>query len=711
MVWKKEYAEKIYAGVTGKLLGVYLGRPVEGWSYEKITDTFGEISYYIHNKLNLPLIVADDDLSGTFGFFRAVEDCGGRKVTSEDIGNSWLNYIIENRSILWWGGLGNSTEHSAYLMLKKGIKAPRSGAARSIGKVMSEQIGAQIFMDAYAMMCPGDPEQAAWYVEQCARVSHDGLAVDAARFLGAMESMAFDEKDVDKIMDTCQRFIEMEDIRRLLGDVRNLCAGTKDYREAHKWLEENYGYRNFYGPCPMMSNHAMVLASILLGGDDFQKSLKIATTSAWDTDCNAGNVGCFNGIRLGLDAMDRGADLRTPVADRLYIITSDGGAGITDAVAESRKIIKAAMDLSAAGHTSCQEDRQQDYTIPRERYAFEQRGSLQGFMECPLFEGQGGRVSVSNNSRTGGVPGLRLDFRALAEGAPANVSVATFLNHHEVYSNYETYVSPTLYSGQTIKTVLYAPEENSLQLRLCVHYVDAGDKMQVIYSPCYRLEKGDNVLEWEVPDTGGMPVCRFGYEFGSTFRYSSYVIIRSADWNNTPRRFCQEGILMKDMWDLNPFWSQAFVASARNFSPNLNCTYCISHDEGEGLATIGTSDFTDYRVTSCLKMSLHSKAGLVARSKGHRRFYGAVVSGMDTVRIIKRCDDELKVLGEAHFDYEEFKEYELAFKVKGQDLELSIGGTAVLACRDEENPYKNGGAGFLVDTGSMFIRGFCLERV
>ncbi len=33
---------QIYAGVLGKIIGVYLGRPVEGWSYEKIQDTFGE---------------------------------------------------------------------------------------------------------------------------------------------------------------------------------------------------------------------------------------------------------------------------------------------------------------------------------------------------------------------------------------------------------------------------------------------------------------------------------------------------------------------------------------------------------------------------------------------------------------------------------------------------------------------------------------------
>ena len=36
----ERYKEKIYAGVLGKIIGVYLGRPIEGWSYEKICRTF-----------------------------------------------------------------------------------------------------------------------------------------------------------------------------------------------------------------------------------------------------------------------------------------------------------------------------------------------------------------------------------------------------------------------------------------------------------------------------------------------------------------------------------------------------------------------------------------------------------------------------------------------------------------------------------------------
>ena len=183
----KAYRDKIYAGVLGKMIGVYLGRPVEGWPYQSIRDRFGEISYYVNQELDLPLIVADDDLSGTFAFFRTMEDNGfPEDLTPEQIGKSWLNYIIENRSILWWGGLGNSTEHTAYLRLKSGIPAPESGSIRQNGPVLAQQIGAQIFMDAYAMMCPGDPERANRLVRACASVSHDGVALDAAGFLGAL---------------------------------------------------------------------------------------------------------------------------------------------------------------------------------------------------------------------------------------------------------------------------------------------------------------------------------------------------------------------------------------------------------------------------------------------------------------------------------------------------------------------------------------------
>ena len=123
-----DYVERVYAGVLGKIIAVYLGRPIEGWSYELIKERFGEINYYVHEALGVPLIVTDDDLSGTFTFVRAMPDYGNSPdLTPIQIGQTWLNYIVEGKTILWWGGIGDVTEHTSYLRLKNGIQPPRSG--------------------------------------------------------------------------------------------------------------------------------------------------------------------------------------------------------------------------------------------------------------------------------------------------------------------------------------------------------------------------------------------------------------------------------------------------------------------------------------------------------------------------------------------------------------------------------------------------------
>ena len=72
----EDFAERVYAGVLGKLIGVYLGRPFEGWSNKRIEETLGDITDYVHEQLKVPLIVTDDDITGTLTFIRAFEDYG-----------------------------------------------------------------------------------------------------------------------------------------------------------------------------------------------------------------------------------------------------------------------------------------------------------------------------------------------------------------------------------------------------------------------------------------------------------------------------------------------------------------------------------------------------------------------------------------------------------------------------------------------------------
>jgi len=252
-----QYLEKVYSGVLGKIIGVYLGRPFEKWEHEHITNILGDINYYVHEKLNVPLIVTDDDISGTFTFIRALEDYGfSKQVTPAQIGHTWLNYIVEGKSILWWGGMGNSTEHTAFIRLKNGIEAPKSGSMELNSRVVSEQIGAQIFIDAWAMVSPGDPELAVEFAKKAASVSHDGEAIYGAQVIAAMESQAFVESDRQKLIEIALSFIPKESlIYKMIQDLLELHIKEPDWRKALGFLSKHYGNDIYGGGCHMIPNH------------------------------------------------------------------------------------------------------------------------------------------------------------------------------------------------------------------------------------------------------------------------------------------------------------------------------------------------------------------------------------------------------------------------------------------------------------------------
>src|SRR3989304_949111 len=265
-----DYAERVYAGVLGKMIGVYLGRPFEGWTYERIMAQLGEVHYYVNERHEVPLkhrllIVTDDDLSGTFTFLRALPDYGNtRYLTPAQIGQTWLNSLVEGPTTLWWAGLGNSTEPTAYLRLKSGLPAPHSGSIATNGQVTAEQIGAQIFVDGWAMVAPGDPVLAADLARRAASVSHDGEAIYAAQLLAAIEAQAFVESDLDPLLDTGLALIPRDCvIYRLVNDVREWHAEFPDWRAARAHIAAHYGYDQYPGNCHVVPNHALIHLGLL----------------------------------------------------------------------------------------------------------------------------------------------------------------------------------------------------------------------------------------------------------------------------------------------------------------------------------------------------------------------------------------------------------------------------------------------------------------
>lgn len=693
-----EYRERVYAGVLGKLIGVFYGRPVEGWPYEKIKDTFGIIERYIYREAGTPLIVADDDVAGTFTFLNAVEDCRDvRALTAQDFGEAWLDYVIEDKTIFWWGGLGRSTEHTAYLRLKAGIKAPLSGSIQTNGQAVAEQIGAQIFMDALAMMCPNDPETARYLVKQLAGVSHDGIAVESACFLAGMEAMAYGERDIVKLIDNSRKLGMSDRMKKIVTDVSDKCAVTQDFREVRRWLDEAYGYRLYPGNCHVIPNLALILACLLLGGDDFAKAMNLCVSAGWDTDCNGANLGCLNGIRLGLSAINASYDYRTPLADRLYNISSDGGNCVSNAEKETNRIV--AMKQKLYGEAVETDDRK----MPR--FAFSLPGSVQGFTGCPFLDKE--ETPAVNGNRSGLGNGLVLE--ACGGGSRA-VSAPVMWDVRDRQANYCLTGSPLLYEGQTVTAEVEAVEGVSC-VRLYIVYCDFHDKPVLLKDGFHVLLPGDKTkrLKWKIPSLEGRTIIRIGMETKCSGPDKAVSILRKLDWTGAPERFEISGSLRN--YDMSGFnrMMESFVSSARQFSFDSRVSFTVSHTEENGVATTGTQDWRDYSVSSVLIPGLHKRCGLVGRCRGHRRYYGLVLEGNHTVSLIRKKGGVETCLGQVNYEYENDSRISLCLRMKGSLLEAVAEGKTLLEVQDEE--YTCGGAGFVVDCGTALADGFLIEAV
>ena len=280
---------------------------------------------------------------------------------------------------------------------------------------------------------------------------------------------------------------------------------------------------------------------MLLGGDDFRRAVTIAASAGYDTDCNAGSVGCLNGVRLGLAAIP--AELREPVADRLLVVTAEGGRCVSDAVHETRRILHA-----GAAFRSVPGSRDVAGFAPARwpRFGFELPGARQGFAPCPHAPAGAAPVRVAGSDD----PGVVLHYRDVTAVAPARVSTPVFLDFDEVADNFSTHASPTLYATQEVTVRVEAPPPATAAgtapaVAIYALYYDAADRVQELRSSAQTLRPGANTLRWQVPPNGGMPLFRIGLELaappGGPSRLAGSLRLLS-EVDGAPRDFRQRGL-------------------------------------------------------------------------------------------------------------------------------------------------------------------------
>ena len=686
-----DYLERVYAGVLGKMIGVYLGRPFEGWTYRRIMQELGPINYYVHERLHQPLVVTDDDIAGTFTFIRALEDYGiSAGLTAEDIGNAWLNYIVEQRAILWWGGNGNSTEHTAWLNLKKGIPAPLSGAIQTNGTAVAEQIGAQIFIDGWAMVAPGQPELAAELAGKAGSVSHDGEAVHAARLWAAMEAEAFVSRDINHLLDTGLSLIPADClIARLAADVRRWHREDNDWRATRQRIEDHYGYDKYPGNCHVIPNHALMIMAVLYAPDDFQQAQMIVNTSGWDTDCNAGNVGCLSAIMLGLEGIDDGPDWRGPLADRMLISSAEGGFSINDAVRIAGYLCNLGRQLAG----------QQPLPAPKDgaQFHFSLPGSRQGFRA--RREAAHIPVRIANTEYHGRRM-LGIGYDALAPGLCAQVTTPTFTPPEVVdMRTYELMATPLVYPGQRVKAVVTADSGNSaaVSVSLCYRIYGAGNRLTARCGDPVSLAPGEEkTLEEIVPDCGGEPIGEIGLTLTTTAKHAKgRVLLDSLGWSGAPALR-----LTKPEGD-GDFWRRAWINGVSFFSRHFPMSFRISQERDEGLIIHGTRQWTDYRVKSDVTVHLGQYGGVAIRVQGLKRYYAVRVMRDGRAQLIRVRDKLTRVLAEAPFDFAYERAVHFDLSASGNRITARVDELVLQASDDEPDAFRDGGIGLLICEGAL----------
>jgi ADP-ribosylglycohydrolase len=712
-----DYRERVYAGVLGKIIGVYLGRPIEMWSNSAIEAELGEIDYYVDDRLKRPLVVTDDDISGTFVFLRALQDHAvGAGLSAEQIGQTWLDYLIEGKTILWWGGRYNSTEHTAYLNLRDGLSAPLSGAVATNGAIVAEQIGAQIFIDGWALVSPGDPERALALAKQAASVSHDGVAVHAAQLLAAMEALAFIESDLGRILDRAQKLIPADSaINRLVSDLRGWHAAEPDWRKTLAKIHQHYGYDRYPGICHMIPNHALIHLGLLYGEDDFQRALMITNTAGWDTDCNAGNVGCFLGIKNGLAGIDRGPDWRGPVADRLYLPCAAGGIAITDAAQEAVGIINLGHSLN-----------QMPAWLPKDgaRFHFEFPGAVQGFVadDRPDAAGIGSVANVAAHSLLG-TRSLALRFQRLAVPRVARFHTATFIPPEALQlSGYQLLASPTLYPGHLVEAELVADPANGGQVTVSfvLEYYGADGKLLTQAGPSTALAAGQRArLQWTLPPESPFPIARIGFEIRSATRVDGAVHVDRLDWRGVPRfefgRHTPHVGLACRAWthNLSEFRAggeldqrlRANIAPRSWFPQPGGITegyLSVVSNEGWRMASLGGGEqWENYRFAATVNVVRADSWGLAVAHRGLLRYQAVEFSADGHVALVQYHFGRT-VLASAKSDWECGRDYQVVCQLHGRELRVDVDGQQVLVGTGTQA--ETGGIALLARRGHATFR-------
>ena len=274
----EQYIDSVKGCFLGKNIGGTLGAPFEGKQ-----DIF-DVSFYTQNNLN-GNPEPNDDLDLQLIWLTLIEYYGLYNITPRLLGEHWVNTIIGP-----WNEYAVCRENC-----QAGFYPPLSGAMNN--DIWKWSNGAWIRSEIWACLFPGNPDAAIDFAYLDACCDHVGEGIYAEMFTAALESAAFVEKDVSKLIDIgLSKIPEDSRINRSIQIVRNCYSQNIDWKTArNQVVEDSADLGWFQSP----ANIAFTVLGLLYGQGDFSKSICLATNCGDDTDCTAATVGSILGIIYG----------------------------------------------------------------------------------------------------------------------------------------------------------------------------------------------------------------------------------------------------------------------------------------------------------------------------------------------------------------------------------------------------------------------------
>ena len=276
----QNYFSKVYGCWLGKCIAGNIGAPYEGMKQRLALEYSPD---YLREML------PNDDLDLQVLWLEVLQK-KGEYFTTDDLSEIFANNC--------------DYAPGEYAFFKKnyrrGIPAPYAGTFNN--QYYTDGMGAPIRSEIWACICLGNPALAAEYAEKDAVIDHmaNSCSVNGERFFAALESMAFFQSDVKKLIMSALDYVDKNNrFYALVTDVMQW-SETYDFWTVRNKIIREYGNVE---ATDTLQNTGFLLAALLMGNMDFITTTMNAVNCGFDTDCTAATVGAIMGIILGAESL------------------------------------------------------------------------------------------------------------------------------------------------------------------------------------------------------------------------------------------------------------------------------------------------------------------------------------------------------------------------------------------------------------------------